>query len=389
MRVAVVGAGIGGLATACGMQRQGADVVVLERAAAPPATGSGLSVFGNGWAALDAIGVGERVRRVAGEEVQALAAGQRRPDGRWLTTTSPDALRHLRVVHRADLQEVLLDSLAPGTVRFATDVTSVTAEGLVTQGTRPTSAEPFDLVVAADGIRSRVRASWRHDPGTRYAGYSAWRAVTSGPVDLGGAAGETWGAGRRFGYAPLRDGRVYWFAVATMPEHADVEDEHAAVADLVSGWHDPIGAIVSATDPAAVFRHPVSDLAGPLPSFRRGRCVLVGDAAHAMTPDLGQGGNQAMEDAATLASLLGPLCAADDPARHLLEQGLHAYDRARRRRTQPMARRARTLGRVAQARGRLTVPLRDAVLRATPARVMDRQVRSIQRWQPPQEQPAT
>jgi 2-polyprenyl-6-methoxyphenol hydroxylase-like FAD-dependent oxidoreductase len=268
-------------------------------------------------------------------------------------------------------------------VRFGANVTSVSTDGLVATTTEPGLLEPFDLVVAADGIRSRVRAGWGHDPGVRYAGYSAWRAITSEPVDLLGTAGETWGAGSRFGYAPLRDGRVYWFAVASMPEDADVEDEYAAVVDLVAGWHDPIGALLAATDPATVFRHHICDLAGPLPSFRRGRCVLVGDAAHAMTPDLGQGGNQAMEDAATLTSLLAPLCAVDAPVRDLVDRALHAYDRDRRSRTQPIARRARKVGQVAQTRGRLTVPLRNTALRLTPARVTDRQVRSIQRWEPP------
>ncbi|NYE38119.1 2-polyprenyl-6-methoxyphenol hydroxylase-like FAD-dependent oxidoreductase [Nocardioides cavernae] len=386
MKVAVVGAGIGGLAAACGLQRLGADVSVLERAVAPPASGSGLSVFGNGWAALDAVGVGDAARAVAGGQVRDLRAGQRRPDGSWLTTTPPGALRDLRILHRADLQQVLLDALAPGTARFGADVTEALPSGEVTTAAGA-SSERFDLVVAADGIRSRIRASWGRDPGTRYSGYSAWRGITREPVDLLGAAGETWGAGRRFGCAPLRDGRVYWFAVATMPATAVVQDEHAAVVDLVGDWHEPIGSLLACTDPAAVVRHPVSDLARPLPSFRRGRTVLLGDAAHAMTPDLGQGGNQAMEDAATLAALLGGLrgdlhgYAQPDPDR--VDRALADYDRLRRRRTQPIARRARTVGRVAQARGRVTVPLRDAALRATPPSALDRAARVVQDWRPP------
>jgi 2-polyprenyl-6-methoxyphenol hydroxylase-like FAD-dependent oxidoreductase len=405
MRVAIIGAGIGGLATACGLQRHGADVVVLERSDAPPASGSGLSMFGNGFRALDSLGVGEQVRTIAGARVAELRGGQRRPDGRWLKTTSPDVTRDLRIVHRRDLQQTLLDALRPGTVRFGANVTALGGDrfGHATRSTgagtdgRPAGAEgrvalevdgrtpwgAFDLVVAADGIRSRVRASWGDDPGTRYSGYSAWRGVTTSAVDVLGAAGETWGRGRRFGYAPLRDGRIYWFAVSTMPEDATVDDEHGAVRALTAGWHDPISAIVEATDPDTVFRLPIRDLAAPLPSFRRGRCVLLGDAAHAMTPDLGQGGNQAMEDAAVLTALLAPLCRESDPPYARLEAALAEYDRLRRRRTQPVARRARMLGKLAQASGTLSVPVRDVLMRAIPAASLDRQALALQQWHPP------
>jgi 2-polyprenyl-6-methoxyphenol hydroxylase-like FAD-dependent oxidoreductase len=405
MRVAVIGAGIGGLASACGLQRHGADVVVLERSEAPPASGSGLSVFGNGFRALDSLGIGQQVRAIAGQHVTGLQAGQRRPDGRWLATTSPEVTRDLRIVHRSDLQRVLLDSLLPGTVKFGADVTAVGGEAFdrlrehprLRPGRQPADADArvavevegqdlggaFDLVVAADGIRSRVRASWGFDPGTRYSGYSAWRAITTSPVDVLGSAGETWGKGSRFGYAPLRDGRVYWFAVSTMPENMRVDDEYDAVRAMTAGWHDPIGAILDATDPTTVFRLRISDLAAPLPSFRRGRCVLLGDSAHAMTPDLGQGGNQAMEDAATLAALVAPFCRDLDSEYTRIEPALSEYDRLRRQRTQPIARRARLLGKFAQAHGLLTVPLRNALMLATPDRSLDQQALALQDWQPP------
>ena len=105
MRVGIIGAGIGGLCAAIGLQRAGARVEVFERAAAPRVAGSGLSVFGNGIAALDAIGVGDRFRAATDGAANMLRAGQRRPDGAWLATIPPEGVTSLRIVHRADLHE--------------------------------------------------------------------------------------------------------------------------------------------------------------------------------------------------------------------------------------------------------------------------------------------
>jgi 2-polyprenyl-6-methoxyphenol hydroxylase-like FAD-dependent oxidoreductase len=359
MRVAVIGAGIGGLTAAIGLQRAGAEVTVLERARGPAFVGAGLSLFGNGFTALDAVGLD---LRHLGTPRPDLRAGQRRPDGRWLSVTPAAALRELRVVHRADLHRELAAALRPGTIRYGTPV-----------GSGP---EGYDVVVAADGLRSRTRASWPDDPGIRYSGYSAWRGVTATPVDLLGGAGETVGKGGRVGVAPLSDGRVYWFAVVTMPAGTAFPDEYAEVRRRFAGWHAPIADLIAATPAETVFRTDIHDLAGPLPTFRRGGTVLLGDAAHAMTPDLGQGANQALEDAATLTRLLEPHATRQAPE---VGAALDAYDRLRRARTQPIAARARKVGQVMQSRS----PLRDVALHLIPAGIAARQLDRIQAWRPP------
>src|SRR5699024_2717829 len=135
---------------------------------------------------------------------------------------------------------------------------------------------------------------------------SAGRALASLPVARPGAAGCSAGHGRRFGIAPLADGRVSWFAVANMPQDAVFADEKSTVEQMFTGWHCPIAELIAATDAEAVHRTPIADLSTPLPRFHRDRVVLLGDAGHAMTPNLGQGGGQALEDAATLTALLAP-----------------------------------------------------------------------------------
>ncbi|MGY1747562.1 FAD-dependent monooxygenase [Blastococcus sp. SYSU D00695] len=381
MRVAVVGAGIGGLAVAAGLQRGGAEVVVLERAAHLRPVGSGLSLFGNGLTALDSLGLGPAVRALAGLGAAGLQAGQRRPDGRWLARTPASAVARLRVVHRADLHRALAGALCGDALRTGADVVAVSADGEVRLGDG--ARERYDLVVAADGIRSRVRAGWPGDPGLRYAGYSAWRGVTERPVDLRGAAGETWGRGRRFGMAPLRDGRVYWFGVASLPAGVVLPDEHGELVRSFAGWHEPIAELIAATPPREVSRIDVHDLAGPVPTFVRGRVVLLGDAAHAMTPDLGQGANQALEDAATLVRLAAGIAGDPRPGAGAVAAVLARYEALRRPRTQALARRARSVGAVAQAAGPLSSRLRDALLRLTPPSALARPLLRVQDWQPP------
>ncbi|MDS1113079.1 FAD-dependent oxidoreductase [Gordonia westfalica] len=371
MKVAVVGAGIAGLCTAAGLSSAGAEVTLLERSPEVRGGGSGLSLFGNGLRALESLGLRSVVPDAPG--VSPTTNGTRRPDGRWLTRFDPSAIEDLRVVRRSDLHEALLGRLGSGVdIRTGTGVREVHDGSVRLED--GTSIDGCDLIVGADGLRSRVRPAVVDDPGAVYGGYVAWRAITSRPLDLD-AAGETLGRGRRFGIAPLPDGHVYWFASVNYDEDAN-PGGIAEVRQRFSGWHAPIEEILDATGPADVGVLPIEELARPLSAFVRGRCVLVGDAAHAMTPNLGQGANQAMEDAATLTALLGRTGASIDDA-------LRAYDRLRRRRTQRIARQASAIGRVGQWRSASAVALRDLAMRAVPDAALSAQLRRIQDWQPP------
>jgi 2-polyprenyl-6-methoxyphenol hydroxylase-like FAD-dependent oxidoreductase len=210
--------------------------------------------------------------------------------------------------------------------------------------------------------------------------------VTERPVDLHGEAGETWGRGLRFGLVPLRDDRVYWFAVLTLPEGAplpgDGPDDRARLLRVFGSWHAPIAEVIAATSAGAVVRSAVHDLASPVRSFVDDRVALLGDAAHAMTPDLGQGANQALEDAATLVALLrspdGGTVGAE-----VVPRALEAYDRLRRPRSQQVAARARRVGALAQAGTPVGATARDILLRLVPDRLLSRSLLTLQDWQPP------
>lgn len=372
MRVAVIGAGIGGLTVAAGLSVDGHEVVVYERRDEPGAAGAGLTLFGNAFGALDALGLGDAVRQVSDDAIVGMRAGQRTPSGDWLVSMPSALAPTLRSLHRAQLHRALVEALPGGSLRLGRSV-AVAADGQPVV-TVDGAEEWSDLVIAADGLRSDARARLGLDRGVRYAGYSAWRGVTASGVDVEGEAGETWGRGRIFGIVPLPDDRVYWFATESTAAGQHAEDEREAVRERFGHWHPPIHACIDATPAEAVLRHDIYDLARIPATFVKGRTALLGDAAHGMTPNLGQGAGQAIEDAATLTLLLR----SDE-----LGAALSRYDELRRKRTRAIWRQSRQMGKVAQASHPVGARIRDALLRATPPAFMGRATQSIQRWTEP------
>ena len=190
-------------------------------------------------------------------------------------------------------------------------------------------------------------------------------------MDVGGEVGESWGRGERFGFCPIGFGEVYWFAVANRPAGGrDGADSLGALLDRFRTWHAPIPALLRATDPADVLRTDIHDRP-PVRSWTRGRVALLGDAAHPMTPNLGQGGCQAVEDAVALALLLS---ASRDHVR-----AFRHYERIRLKRANRMVEAARRIGRVGQASTVVGTWLRDAMFRAVPAGLSYRGVVDLQR----------
>lgn len=372
MRVEVIGGGIGGLAVAVGLQRAGATVTVRERQPDATQHGSGLSLFGNGLAALVALGLGDALQAAAGDS-PPYSSGLRRPDGRWLARFSAQVTAELRVIERQRLHDVLHGALRPGTVHFSSPVSAQEGSAL--------AYGAADLVVAADGIRSSVRAGWPDDPGWRYAGYVAFRGITARPVPLD-AAGETWGRGRRFGIAPLADGRVYWFAALNVPREEPSRIDKPGLERLFGDWHHPIRAILAATPVEAITLLPIDELSRCPRSLWRRNVVLLGDAAHAMTPNLGQGANLALEDAATLAMLLAPFAAQPQPAPDPLRRALADYERLRLPRVRAVWRRSRRIGVVGQWERPVAVRARDAVLSWLPDGPVSRASVALQAWRP-------
>jgi 2-polyprenyl-6-methoxyphenol hydroxylase-like FAD-dependent oxidoreductase len=389
----VIGAGIGGLAAAAGLCSAGWNVTLCDRAWSLEPVGVALGLAPNGLRALDVIGAGDVLR----EHAVPQEVGIQRSDGRWLMRSTTGQLIADRfgdpiiLLPRSAVIEALAARVPAGVLSLDTEVTSVEPGGPGPALVATTTGElAADLVVAADGIGSAVRSAlFPGHPGLRYAGFTTWRLLTGPVIGQAGITGvngqvqmaESWGRGTVFGVMPLADGRVYCYAAAPAPPGQRAADnELAELVRLFGRWHQPIPALLAGVAPADVLRHDVAELAEPLPSFHRGRVALLGDAAHPMTPNLGQGACQALEDAAVIARLAAGAEPVEVPAL------LARYTAARLPRTQNVVRWSRRAGTMTTWSARPAVAFRNTAMwlagRLPPSATI-RSLVPVYSWQPP------
>ncbi len=394
----VVGAGIGGLAIAGALARSGWQVTLLERAERLRGDSAGMLLWPSGVRALRSLGLADGLAAITSP---APGRGIRRPGGQWLvqpdSAADPEEAEPL-VVHREDLHDALVAGLGEKIdIRTGVAVRNVRMPGTdrpaVGDGTQTWEA---DLVVGADGLESLVRRRLVPESSAVAAGSAAWRAVIPwyrAPKlpESGGHGGETLGGGHRFRYALLGErgsagassrGGIYW--VATVPGAYRPEPPATQLSLLrrwFADWHAPIGDLLAATEPDDLIQHQVGEVR-PLPRCfsvpsGTGGYVLLGDAAHAMSHQLGHGACLALEDAAALRDLVFEAI----PGR-TLPAAVEAYSRDRRPRLARIARQSRRLGYGLSAGAGLAGRARDAALGRSPG-LLTRVSGIVRQWRPP------
>jgi 2-polyprenyl-6-methoxyphenol hydroxylase-like FAD-dependent oxidoreductase len=371
VRALVVGAGLGGLATALALGENATEALVLERAASISEieVGIGMVVWPNGMRALRRLGVGD--------EVTALGAHLERVEfstsaGRHLNTWPVGDLGRrvgepALALSRGELHSILSRNLRErGTaLTLGARVTDFedSGDGVAVQLDGGSDVQG-DVLIGADGLASMVRRKLigRGPPEyPPYANYTLWHSII--PYDQSVPPGVfflVFGPGSRFAYYRIDDERVYWSAIAFVPAGNEHVIDKSEVLDSFGEYQDPILPMVEATDEADILRH---DIYGgeALERWGSGRVTLLGDAAHPMTTNLGQGAGMAMEDGVVLAR-----CLSEQPEP---EAALREYERLRMARTGEMMALANKLNSTAALEGPFRVWLRGVMIRLffTPA----------------------
>jgi len=354
----ICGAGIGGLTAAIALRKVGVDVTVYERVPEIRGIGAGISLWANAMKALRALGLADRIA-ARGFPLGKMLTKNRH--GRVLNRMDVGAMSaahgHASVcIHRADLQAELLAALPAGVVISGRGVIGVAPdESGVSATFEGGHQDRADILIGADGIRSAVRAATVGGGAPIYAGYTAWRGIAPIPSDIPEDELGQLAMGPACQVAFVRCGpdRLYWFITDNAPEGGGAGEDHRATAlACLDGWEGggPYRQVIASTPSEHVLRNDVYSIE-PLSTWGRGRVTLLGDAAHATTPNLGQGGCMAIEDALAIAAALRGV---NDPV-----PALRAYEESRLERTTYVIEQSKVMGFMLQLENPIAVYLRD------------------------------
>lgn len=352
-KILIVGAGIGGLTAAIALRQAGFGVEVFERATELKEIGAGIGLSANAIRVLKHLGL---MQQVVNRGTVIEAAVSYTSKGSTLSQL-PTNLTDVPTVclHRAELQQALFSALSPDYVHLGEEFIHFkkTSNGVTAHFASGRTA-PGNVLIGADGLRSRVRAQLLGDGEPVYRGYQCWRGVCNHPASE--LLTETCGLGLRVGVVPIGRRGTAWWCTANEAEFTNdgPDGTESKLLRWFGNWHQPIPDVIGATDPTTIIKTGIYDRR-PVKKWSKECCTLLGDAAHPTTPNMGQGGCMAIEDSVVLTRCLSNY---SDTA-----MALRVYERLRYGRTAKVTRISRYYGVMGQWKNPGTVWLRNTLFR--------------------------
>jgi 2-polyprenyl-6-methoxyphenol hydroxylase-like FAD-dependent oxidoreductase len=370
LRIAIAGGGIGGLTVALALKKFGFAADVYEQAPALLDVGAAIALWPNATRVLERLDLGETIRAHAGEMQEI----------RWLDRhgflINRVHISNAVALHRADLQSTLLHALPPEWIKLGHSLNAyeVREDKVVARFNNGEEIEA-DFLIGADGIHSHARNQIVGDAAPTYQGYTVWRGIASEVPSAipSSTAIEIHGRGQRFGIGPVGAGRIGWWAAANAAEPAGsherhVEDAQHELLRLFKDWYPPVVELIKATLPQLILATSAFDRE-PTRTWGHKPVTLLGDAIHPTTPNLGQGGCLAIEDAMVLARCFEKYGAT--------EEALRKYEGCRYSRTAAITRYSRYYGRVGQSQNVLVRALKTSALSLAPEAVLRRTMQIV------------
>lgn len=371
----IAGGGIAGLSTAIALQKEGYRVKVLERFKESKEVGAGLGLGANAWKGLARLEITNDLEMKCNLIKSTKFLDQ---NGNLISEMNIERLNKKYgvayfTIHRAKLQKVLVQHLQPGTLEFGRNIVDFKQSKTgVTVYLEDRDSFEGDALIAADGIHSTVRKLCYPNIKPRYSGYTCWRAVIKVPQErlLSKEFTETLGTKGRFGIVPLINNKIYWFACVNAPyQSKDLLDFTTnELYHLFRDYHSPIPEIIGWTKDEDLLWNDIIDLK-PINRFAFDRVLLIGDAAHATTPNIAQGAGQAIEDAIILGQVLKNT--------RNIEDAFVEFEKLRISKTKRIVNLSWRIGKVAQLDNRFLISIRNSIMRKLPSRIQEKQLESV------------
>ncbi|GAB2497917.1 FAD-dependent monooxygenase [Algoriphagus taiwanensis] len=372
MKITIIGGGIAGLTTALALKKLGFECELFERAKQLNEVGAGIWIQPNAIKVLDWLGVGNLVRESGTLLNQVdITNAQLIPFKKTKQEVIQDERGNKIVaIHRATLQKILFEAIPEENIHLGYEFKSLEQKEhqvKISFGEREVLS---DLVIGADGINSKVRESIFSNTSKRFSGQTCWRGISEIrlPDEFQNAGIESWGKKVRFGFSQVTENQVYWFAVIKASQNGtdNVNTLKTDLKNRFSDFNPWVLNIIENTKAEKIIRSDISDLKR-LDKWHKDKVVLVGDAAHATTPSMGQGAGQGIEDAYYLANILAK--------RNPLEQALNLFESNRREKVDYVVNNSWRFGQMAHSDfGQIVM---KTIMKLTPDKVMKQQMNKL------------
>lgn len=371
MKFGIMGAGIAGLTAGIMLEKLGFEVDIYEAAESVRGIGAGIGLASNAIKSFEYLGLDREVIAISNHLRDFEIC-----DHRGKTILSADTERIKQnydtdnfAIHRADLHNFLSGKIFSDKIylnkrlrQFTQNKNEVLLE--FEDGTRSS----VDFLIGADGVNSRVRQQLIPNSEPRYAGYWCWRATVAHGYEGLEKSTEVWGKNGRFGMTPLKGNRIYWYACINSNLKDGVQDFGLAeLKQRFRGYFPTVREVLDLTQEKDLISTPIMDL-NPIGNYHFGNVLLIGDAAHATTPNMGQGACMALEDVAVLK---------DELSKNEVSIAFDNFEKRRLKRTHYITKTSWRAGEVAQWENGLLIFLRNHLLRILPSAISQSQLKRL------------
>lgn len=337
--ISIIGAGIGGLTLGNVLKQHGYDFTVYESAKEIKPIGAGIMMAVNAMQVFDKLGLKEKIEN-AGNKIHRITLSNEsmKPFSKTEILELEEQYNSCNVaIHRAELQRILAENLNPDSIRLHHTLQKIEKKENYNLDFENRNQIESTIVFGADGIKSPIRNQIFKTGAIRSSGQKCWRGLVDFelPERHGHEAFEMWGKGKRFGFVKISDKKVYWYACINEKSFS----RYSEVAEIFKDYDHLVLNLIEATAKENIICNSISDLT-PIPQWYTENLCLIGDAAHATTPNMGQGGCQAIED----AYVIGRLLEKSNDFNTVFKE----FQRIRRKKVDYIVNTSRTIGRISQ-----------------------------------------